>query len=79
MSASLRSRLARLERRSGPCPFCAGRPPQLVIENDPSGGGDAPPATPCPACGGPPPQVVLSYVDDFFSRPAEPGGGCEGG
>jgi hypothetical protein len=73
MSASLLSRVSRLERRGGPCPVCAGRRPHLVVE----GGycGDAPvEAPPCPACGAPPPRLVLRYVSDFFALPAEPDG-----
>jgi hypothetical protein len=78
MSASLLSRVRRLERRGGPCLLCAGRTPQFVVENDPFGAEAPEEAPPCPACGALPPRVVLRYVADFFTRPAEPGG-HEGG
>jgi hypothetical protein len=73
---SLRSRLKRLERlgreRSGPCPHCAGRPPQLVCEDSPFGV-EAPDEAPsCPACGAAPPCLVLRYVSDFYPAPGAP-------
>jgi hypothetical protein len=73
MSASLLSRVRRLERRGGPCPLCAGRRPRVIVddpedvERPPPSGSDQSAAL-CPLCGKPPPVVVMRivYDPDFF-------------